>query len=864
MALKEYQAKRKFERTPEPAGRRQRGPAKPISKAKQEKALRFVVQKHDASHLHYDFRLELDGVLKSWAIPKGPSLKPEDKRLAMQVEDHPFEYQHFEGVIPEGNYGAGTVMVWDAGEYYVAPGLSRAENEKKLREGLEAGKLTFTLKGHKLQGAFSLIHMKGNLRYPKENSWLLIKADDEFASKQNILADDRSVLTDRNLDEITREETPPAGAEKSPAITLDPSLEATMPHHIKPMLATLVDHPFNRPDWFFEIKWDGYRAIAEVRKKKKAELYSRNLLSFENKFPLIFQELQKLDGNYILDGEIVALDDAGKPSFQLLQDYENNQQRLVYYVFDLLYIDKYDICRLPLWERKQLLQGILPSLSRIFYCDHVETEGVSFFEAAVAQDLEGIIAKDAQSPYLEGKRSSYWLKMKTRKRQEAIICGFTAPRGGRKNLGALILGMYDAGKLKYIGHTGTGMDTKTLKSLHEQLTPLIIPASPFEKTPKTNEKPTWVKPELVCEVAFTEWTHDGNMRHPVYLGLRTDKPAEEVCMETEKPVEKTVPKSGSKTGQFAKEAPGKQKQMLTIHRHKVTLSNPERVLWPKLNIRKKDLVNYYRSVAPYILPYLKDRPYVMHRFPEGVTGESFYQKDVIADVPKWVERIEIFSESNQETIHYVICQNEETLVWLANLACIEMNPWNSRRQNLENPDWAAIDLDPQGIGFNRVIEAAQVVHQILEDWNIPNYCKTSGATGLHIYVPLAAQYSYDTARDFAHMVAMLAHQELPKTTSLERSPSKRTHQIYLDYLQNRYGQTLVSPYSVRPTPEATVSTPLLWEEVKPGLLPTQFTINNIAERLDDVGDLWKPVMGPGVNLKKLLNRMSEQSSQGGK
>lgn len=827
MSLITYEKKRNFKKTPEPDASKKT--------AKASKELRFVIQKHAASHLHYDFRLEVDGVLKSWAVPKGPSLNPKDKRLAMQVEDHPFDYRNFEGIIPEGNYGAGTVIIWDEGTYFVQPKLSKADNEKAMRAGLKSGKLVFTLEGEKLHGEFTLVRIK-NSKEDDDRSWLLMKHRDEHVSDEDIRAQDRSVRSDKDL-EMMAEGKPKVWKSSKPA-----SIKAKKhDKFITPMLATLVDKPFDDADWLFEIKWDGYRAIAEVN-DKNVLLYSRNGLPFQQKFPGIYEELSKLKTQAVFDGEVVAVDENGRSSFEMIQDAENNQDKLAYYIFDLLSLEGKDVTSSPLIERKEklekLLKKILPKRTSIHYSDHVLKFGTQFFESAKAQNLEGIIAKEKHSPYLAGKRTSHWLKIKTEQRQEAIIAGYTEPKGSRQSIGALILGIYKNDTLRYIGHTGTGMDDKLLASLKKQLDKAEQKACPFESKPTTNGPVTWVRPTLVCEVKFTEWTKSGHMRHPVFVGLREDKPAKDVGAEPVKPV-KTAVKDAEQ-----KDVP------------KPGLTHPEKIYWPKEGYTKGDLYNYYDRMAPLVLTYLKDRPMNLNRYPNGIEGESFYQKDN-PKVPDFVETVKIFSESNNKDINYLLCQNKETLLYLANLGCIEMNPWNVRIQNLENPDWLVIDLDPEHIEFKAVIEAAQVTKKILDQAGATGYCKTSGATGLHIFVPTGAKYSHDTVKDFAHMIAMMVNQKLPKTTSLERSPKKRDKKIYLDYLQNRMGQTLASPYCVRPQPGATVSTPLHWEEVVSGLSPAQFTMFNIEDRLKDEGDLWQPVLGKPVNLQKCLQKLQQ-------
>jgi bifunctional non-homologous end joining protein LigD len=539
MGLKQYKKKRKFNKTPEPKG---------VQRRSTSGALRFVVQKHDASRLHYDFRLELGGVMLSWAVPKGPSLDPSARRLAMRVEDHPLEYRAFEGIIPEGNYGAGTVMIWDEGTYEPVPAGTPEENQRTLRAAVEKGHLRFILHGRKLRGRFSLVRMnRGNAK-----EWLLFKAGDDFASDSEVTEQDRSAVSGRSLDEIAAE-APAAGqvwqsnrpnrvtrfsriVAKVP-VTTRPRAPARrtrgapFPHHIKPMLATLVDKPFDRSGWIFEIKWDGFRAISEVQ-RGRVKLYSRTGLSFEQTFRPVVESLRKLGHDAVLDGELVVLDEKGRSHFQDLQNYQNSGQgRLVYYVFDLLYLDGEDLRPAPLRRRKEMLQPLLKAMPGVRYSDHVEEQGVSFFKAAVAQGLEGVIAKDGASPYREGKRSAEWLKIKVRKRQEAVIGGFTSPRGTRKALGALVLGVYDKGELVYIGHTGGGFTHASLAHMHSKLEPLIRKTCPFKKRPKTNMPATWVEPKLVCEVMFQEWTADGTMRQPIFLGLREDKPATSVHRE---------------------------------------------------------------------------------------------------------------------------------------------------------------------------------------------------------------------------------------------------------------------------------------------------------------------------------------------
>jgi len=526
MGIKEYEAKRKFEQTPEP---------KPALHPKGGRLL-FVIHKHAARNLHYDIRLELEGVLKSWACPKGPTLDPGVKRLAVMVEDHPLDYKDFEGVIPAGNYGAGSVIIWDRGFYHHPAARDNRENEQLLLAGLKKGDLKFVLEGEKLRGEFALVKTKWD-----EKSWLLLKKKDRYTSDEEILRENRSVVSQRTVEELL--ETGPGASldqEKINRIRIRESMESEtlrqaplepMPHALQPMLAAQVGKPFDHPDWVFEIKWDGYRAIAEVRDGEVA-LFSRNRIALNKKFPPIADALRQMKFDAILDGEIVVVDDQGLPHFQMLQEYqESGGGHLLYYVFDLLYFQGHDLTQVPLLKRKELLKAILPPAPKIRFSDHVEQEGILYFQAVKKKGLEGIIAKHAQSPYLAGSRSRQWLKVKTRLTQEAVIAGFTEPRGGRKLFGSLVLGVFQGDRLEYIGHSGGGFTVTNLSEIREKLDPLIQSQCPFAVEPKTNAPATWVKPRLVCEVAFSGWTDDNVMRHPVFLRLREDKAAGEVRRE---------------------------------------------------------------------------------------------------------------------------------------------------------------------------------------------------------------------------------------------------------------------------------------------------------------------------------------------
>jgi bifunctional non-homologous end joining protein LigD len=835
--------------------------------------------------MHYDFRLELDGVLKSWAIPKGPSLNPEDKRLAVMVEDHPLEYESFEGVIPQGNYGAGTVMVWDEGTY-TAPGIEdQSDSERALKAGLEKGDLKFVLHGKKLTGEFALVRLK----HGKGNEWLLIKKRDRFATAEEPDGVERSVLSHRTMEEIAASapgegriwkpgDRPSETAAKLPQRTRDP-----MPHKIKPMLATPVDGPFDRAGWLFEIKWDGYRVIAEVE-GGRVNLYSRTGLSYNDKYPALVRSLQLFQHDAVLDGEVVVVDGRGQPNFQLLQHYGKDPQgQLVYYVFDLLYLDGEDLRARPLWRRKEMLKPLLRGMSSVLYCDHVEEKGKALFEEARKRALEGIVAKRAASPYQPGRRGPSWLKIKTHRRQEAVIAGFTQPRGSRECFGALILGVYEGDRLIHVGRVGTGFDTKRLKDLYAWLEPLVRKSCPFEKPPKTDSPARWVEPRLVCEVDFADWTEDGHMRHMVFLGLREDKQAWDVHREESMSVSDIV--AGGDGGR--KSEVGGQKSAVRNRKSEVrgrksasasdsrprtsgkqtlpfTFTNLDKVYWPVEGYTKGDLLAYYRDVAPFILPHLQDRPLSLHRHPDGIEGQSFFQKDISRQAPpSWISTVDIPSEHRGQTIRYMLCQDEPGLMYLANLGSIEINCWNSRRQHLERPDFAVIDLDPQDVPYTQVVEIAREVHALLDRAGAECFVKTSGKRGMHIYVPLGGKYDYDHARRFAEIVALLVRRRLPQLTSVVRDPAKRRQLVYLDFLQNRRGQTMAAPYSVRPVPAATVSTPLLWKEVKKTLDPGTFTMQTVPGRLDRLGDLWARLLDRGVDLADCIERLGKLSERDG-
>ncbi|MGA9637420.1 DNA ligase D [Flavobacterium sp.] len=831
MSLEKYNQKRDFEQTNEPKGKT----------VQSDKELIFVVQKHAASHLHYDFRLELDGVLKSWAVPKGPSMNPEDKRLAIMVEDHPYSYKDFEGSIPKGNYGAGTVIVWDNGTYQ--PADTAKNPQKELLSALNKGKISFNLKGKKLQGEFSLVKLKGK----QENAWLLIKKQDQYATEKDILTENKSVISNITLESLDKKKHQKGGKNAT-----DKKNDVNF---VSPMLAGKNKKPFDSSDYIFENKYDGYRTISVIN-DKKVELWSRNKNSFTTQFQLIANELQKIKHLAVLDGEIVVEDKNGRAGFQLLQNYiKTGEGKLKYYVFDLLNLDGNDTTSLSLLERKELLKILLEKykLESIIYAPYIVAKGKNLYEEAIKENSEGIIAKRIDGNYLTGKRSDDWLKIKITNQEEAIIIGITEPKNSRNYFGALLLAQYKDNQLEYVGKCGSGFTEDTLKELYSQLKPTFISKSPVSKKVALRDTIQWVKPKMVCQVKYTEWTRDGHLRHPVYLGIRMDKKPNDVIFQGENSTNNNEEEEEEDISII------ENNYDLTIGKITLHLTNQNKIYFPESSITKGDIVNYYSAVADLILPYLKNRPQSMNRFPNGITGSSFYQKDIeIEKVPNWLKTFPIHSESNQKELNYLLCNDKATLLYMANLGCIDFNPWNSTIKKLENPDWMVIDIDPEKEDFKAVVQVALKVKEVMDELDTECYCKTSGASGLHVYIPLKAKYNYETVKIFAELVAREVQQQLPETTTLERSIKKRNHKIYIDYLQNRKGQTLAAPYSIRPKIGATVSTPLEWDEVNEDLHPSQFTIKNALERFTKKGDLWSPVLKSGTNINAILKKLESK------
>jgi len=918
MGLQTYKKKRSFKNTPEPTGG-----------AAGDNTLRFVIQKHAASHLHYDFRLELRGVLKSWAVPKGPSVNPRDKRLAMLVEDHPYDYKDFEGIIPEGNYGAGTVIIWDQGTYApVEEASTKSEQEKTLMKGFYAGSLKFVLKGKKLKGEYTLVKTPARA----DNAWLLIKHRDKYASEKDITAKNKSVVSGKTVEQLAKSKKPKewvsdqqdkkqpetktplkqkrtaaapsevtrslkkisklknsstskenelvpqaTGTDKSTSSrktqdslkTPKNAERMQRPEDLEPMLATLVDAPVNGEGWIFEIKWDGFRTLAYLG--NEINLRSRNNKSFDERFYPIRDALKSWPINALVDGEIVVINAQGYPDFEALQGWRSEADgQLVYYVFDLLWVEGFSLLQVPLSERRWILQSLMIDHPSIRLSEHFKIEGKEFYQLASKMDLEGIMAKRASSIYQPGSRTRDWLKIKTEKHQEVVIAGYTKNEGTRKPFSALLMSIYQRDELQFIGLVGTGFTVKMQLELLQKFKPLETKECPFHTAPDYN-KPSrfrpappraevvWMQPELVAEISYRTVTHDGALRHPSFRGLREDKRPEDVVWEKAVPIETVAGADEDNdrikllnppaaTGRKTLLNPKEETQVRNVGGHDLKFANLSKVFWPNGNITKRDMINYYYQIAPYMLPYMKDRPQSLNRFPNGVTGKSFYQKDVTGKVPEWMTTYEYFSEADDRAKHFLVCADEATLLYIAALGCIEMNPWSSRTQNPNHPDWCIIDLDPDQNPFDQVISAAQTTKDVLDAVGIKSYCKTSGSTGLHIYIPLAAKYTYEDSKEFARRIVKLVHRRLPEFTSIERPTANRKGKIYLDFLQNRPQATVAAPYSLRPKDVPTVSMPLDWSEVAKGLKIVNFTVHNSLERLQQHGDLFKNVLAEDTDV----------------
>ena len=837
MGLKEYARKRNFKATPEPAPQET---ANVKGTAGQDRGGFFCVQRHDATRLHYDFRLEMGGVLVSWAVPKGPSLDPARKALAMKVEDHPLDYGTFEGNIPEGNYGGGSVMLWDKGTYEVI-------GEPGAQGQLERGDFKFELHGTKLKGSFAIVQMK---RAAKGNEWLLIKKKDEHAAPDyDIDQLAWSVLTKRTQEQIAEE------GSSARVSALTGARKAAMPQDVSPMLATAVTKPPVGSQWLYEIKWDGVRALCEI-KDGKVTMTSRRGNRCEQQYPE-FKDLPKQLNlkTALLDGEICVLDEQGRARFHNIQPRIAANQTAVprlaqtapatLFVFDILYADGYDVRGVALEERKKLLHAVLKPSEQIRLSESFDAGGEQIFEAARQMGLEGILAKDRRSTY-EGARSSRWQKIKVVSEQEFVIAGFTA--GEREYFGALVLGVQADGKLRHAGQVGTGFDNKMMRTIYERLQPLVTKTSPLDPKPKIKGV-TWVKPEVVCQVRFLEWTPDHILRAPVFVGLREDKAPAEVVRE--EAIEQPVEKAEEATLDLqAKEV------TVQIDGHSLKFTNLSKVFFPKDGWKKRDLLGFYDKVSSCLLPHLKDRPLSLKRYPNGIEDDFFFQKNASTHFPEWLHLEPISEHGGTKLNKYPVANDRASLLYLVNLGCIDHNPWMSRVGNLDHPDWMLLDLDPVETSFDQIVEAALLVREILTGLNLQGYPKTTGGDGMHIYVPLDPVYTYEQVRSFAEIVAHLAQDREPNLFTTPRSVQKRTKQrVYFDYLQIGTGKTISAPYVVRAYEGAPVATPLEWKEVKAGIRPHDFRIDNSPERFSKLGDVFAPVLQGGQRLETALERL---------
>lgn len=902
--LAEYRKKRHFDKTAEPAG----SAASPSKK-------RFVIQKHAATRLHYDLRLEVDGVMKSWAVPKGPSLNPGDKRLAVHVEDHPLEYRKFEGVIPKGQYGGGEVIIWDQGTYEL-------EGPLNADAQMARGDLKFILHGKKVRGSFVLVQIKSS---KEKKEWLLIKHKDEFVDPLwNVEEHGESVVSGKTLEDVRLGRPARKLPETKNLGSLPGARKAPMPRDVPLTLASLSDEPFSNPDWLFEVKWDGVRGLAYVS-DGEVSVRSRTGREIVAEYPEVRDLANQLDADEaIVDGEIVALDESGRSNFQKLQNrsgVRNPSQTLLekipatYYAFDLLYCDGYDLRKTPLEQRKELLRTILRPNAHIRFSEHELEKGKELYEAARQQSLEGIIGKKRDSAYA-GQRTSQWLKFKIVNELDAVVCGWTAPRRSREFFGALVLGLYDGSKLEFIGSVGTGFDHDAQKKIYDQMKKLRQPDSPLSEVPRLKEAIEWVEPRLVARVKYGNWTDGNRLRAPVFLSLRDDLSPEECTVEAGRPnivqrvaskgkparpeqqendVAETPARKPNTIGDRGKPArvidpPRKNTSLATAAKNRevvvtknieeaigkgtseglnvevdgrvLRLTHLNKIYFPESGIRKRDLLAYYFRTGHLILPLLKDRPMVLRRYPNGIAEKAFFQKEAPDSIPEWLDRAIVHSEERGGDMPYVMANNLASLLYLTNLGCIDHNPWSSRSETQGTPDYVFFDLDPTpGTPFTTVLQIARTIQAILQSIRLTCFLKTSGASGFHIFVPLKPQYTYEQTRGFAELVGHMASDELPGLITFERSVQKRPRgRVLMDALQNARGKPLATVYSVRAYPLAPVSTPVTAAELKKDFSPEQWNLNTLDRRLKDVGDLWRDFWSKRQSLSEPLELLDRRLS----
>jgi bifunctional non-homologous end joining protein LigD len=894
--LEEYKRKRQFDRTPEPSGeadepqknRRLPNPKLGLEvRPASEYGDMFVVQKHAATRLHYDFRLAIDGTLKSWAVPKGPSQNSADKRLAVQTEDHPLEYGGFEGKIPEGNYGAGTVMVWDRGTFL-------PEGRESALKQLERGEIKFNLNGEKLKGSFVLVKLK---RSAKGNEWLMIKHKDATEDPGwDIEEHDGSVLTGRTLQEIKEEQPPRRAATPLQAGELEGAKKSTMPARMEPMLATIGERAFSSPEWLFEIKWDGVRALSWID-NGALTMRARHGADITGRYPELEGMPQAFTAKQALvDGEIVALNERGLSDFGRLQERMHvrapakeliERVPAVYYIFDLLYCDGYDLRGAALLERKQLLQRLLHSSEKFRYADHQLEKGKELFALAGQTGLEGIVAKRINSRYSSG-RSPNWVKLKVTQTVDAVIGGWTAARTNAIPLGSLLLGLYEGKKLRFVGHVGTGFDGKKLQELAARMNELKSSTCPFDVIPETNEKPFWVKPSLVARVRFTAWTQEDVLRHPVFVALREDAKPEESRWEDEKPtgaaltetsdgVARTeaapsVVHSPEVIGRVLKTKAQIENELfkgreatinIELDGKRLRFTNLNKVYFPESGYTKRNLIAYYYRVADYILPFLRDRALVLRRYPDGIKGQAFFQKNMPEGLPDWFVTTPIESETRGEPLQAPTANDRASLLYLTGLGCIDENPWSNRIGDLEHPDYFFFDLDPSdGTEFSVVVTIAKALLEELTELQLTSFLKTSGATGIHIFLPVEPVYTYEQLRTFGEIVARTVTAKHPGLVTNERSVAKRpAGRVLIDVQQNAHGRPLASAYSVRAFPKAPVSTPILPRELRATLRPETLNMETILDRLKEKGDLWADFWKKRQRLEDAIELLSSRIPQ---
>lgn len=832
--LAAYRQKRSADRTPEPFGS---GPPRPHL---------FVVQEHRARRRHFDLRLEWKGVLLSWAVPKGPSLDPSEKRLAVRVEDHPTDYADFEGSIPEGNYGAGAVIVWDKGRW-----LPIEDPEA----GLENGKLLFDLFGYKLRGRFTLVRTRR--RGPREasNEWLLIKKPDAFAT--TAAASPLSVHSGLDVDARA------AGASPEPALLRTATRAGATRGRValaevRPMLATPWPEPFSSPEWLFEIKYDGYRALA-AHGDVGARIVYRSGGDETARFPEIAAALAALPvSRAIFDGELVVAGPDGRPSFSLLQNRAHAsateaaraavESPATYWIFDLLALGDRDLRPLPLVRRKALLARIVPPLGPLRLAPHWVERGREVYREIERLGFEGMIAKRLDAPY-RGRREASWRKIRSVRTADFAIVGTSPPRRARSGIGALHLAARDGKQLRYVGRVGSGFGAQQLRALEAALardlreTPACVGDIPKGRGNR------WVEPRLLAEVRFAEWTPDQQLRQPVFVRLRDDKPVAE-CEAVPDAEPGPAPARSSRSDPPAESAGNPGPRLLN-------LTHLDKVFWPRDDITKGDLIGYYRSIAPWMLPYLADRPLVMTRHPDGIDGKSFFQKDAPAWAPEWIRTVTLYSEQSGRDIHYFVCENADALAYVANMGAIALHVWSSRVAHLARPDWCILDLDPKGAPFAGAVAIARAIHALTEAIGLPSFVKTSGSEGLHVLLPLGGRMNFEQSRHLAEAIGRVIVTELPDVATLERQPRKRGGKVYVDTLQNGHGKLLVAPFAVRPLPGAPVSMPLRWSEVNARLDPKRFTLRNAVARMKRLGDdPLRGVLGAAPDLSAALGRLA--------